>query len=140
MFVNKDENLIVWINEEDHLTLISQTIGNRMNETYERLIRATEKLNQSFAFQQHQRLGYLNFSPRNIGTALQVNVRVKLLHVEKLNQLIDFAHKLDIRLENTNENQIYNLSNLIQLGRTEFHIVRSLWDGIQQIIEEDRRE
>lgn len=108
-----------------------------MNETYERLIQAIEKLNQSFVFQQHPRLGYLNCSPKNLGTAFQINVRIKLFHIEKLSQMIE---KLDLRLEKTNENQIYNLSNLIQLGRTEFHIVRSFWDGIQQIIEEDLRE
>lgn len=140
IFVNENENLIVSINDEDHLIVTSQTNGNRMNETYERLIRATDQLNHSFAFQQHQRLGYLNCSPSNIGTGLQVTVRMKLIHAEKLNQMVDFARKLDIRLENTNENQIVNLSNAIQLGRTEFHIIRSMWDGIQQIIEEDLRE
>jgi protein-arginine kinase len=135
--INKNENFIVWINEEDHLTLISQSNDSRMSETYERLIRAINQINQSFEFQYHQRLGYLNFSPMNIGTALQVNIRVKLLHLEKLNQIIEFSQRLDIHLENTNEKNIFNFSNTIRLGRTEFHIIRSMWDGIQQIIEQD---
>ncbi len=32
---------------------------------------------------------------------------------------------------------MFNFSNIIRLGRTEFHIIRSMWDGIQQIIEQD---
>jgi len=136
--VNKNENLIIWINEEDHLSLISQSNDSKMSETYERIIRSINKINESFEFQQHQRLGYLNFSPINIGTALQINIRIKLLNLEKLNQLIEFCQqKLDIHLENTNEKNIFNLSNIIRLGRTEFHIIRSIWDGVQQIIEQD---
>jgi protein-arginine kinase len=111
-----------------------------MSETYERIIRAINKINQSIEFQQHQRLGYLNFSPINIGTALKINIRIKLLHLEKFNQLIDFCQRLDIHLENTNEKNIFNLSNIIYLGRTEFHIIRSMWDGVQQIIEQDIHE
>ena len=135
--INKNENFIVWINDEDHLTLISQSNDGKMSETYERLIRATNQINQSFEFQQHRHLGYLNLSPMNIGTALQVQIRVKLLHLEKLNQINDFCQKLDIHLENTNEKNLFNLSNTIRLGRTEFHIIRSMWDGIEQIIEQD---
>jgi protein-arginine kinase len=134
---NKDENLIVWINEEDHLSLISQSNDGKMNETYARIIHAVDKINETLEFQQHQRLGYLNISPLNIGTALQVNIRIKLFHTEKLDQLIEFSRKLDIHLEHSNEQNIFNLSNIIRLGRTEFHIIRGMWDGIQQIIERD---
>jgi len=129
--------LIIWINEEDHLSLISQSNDGKISETYERLIRAINKINQSFEFQQHQRLGYLNFSPMNIGTTLQINIRIKLLHLEKFNQLIRFCQKLDIHVENTNDKNIFNLSNIIRLGRTEFHIIRGMRDGVQQIIEQD---
>jgi protein-arginine kinase len=132
--------LILWINEEDHLSLISQSNNGQMSEVYERIIRAMNKINQSLEFQQHQRLGYLNFSPMNIGTALQVNIHIKLSHLEKLNQLIDLCQKLDIHVENTNQKNIFNLSNIIRLGRTEFHIIRSMWDGIQQVIEQDIHE
>ncbi|CAF1346264.1 unnamed protein product [Adineta steineri] len=135
--INKDENFIIWVNEEDHLSFISQSNDSKMNETYERTIRAINQIHQAFEFQQHQRLGYLNFSPLNIGTALQVNVHVKLNHTEKLNELIEFSKKYDIHLENTNEKNIFNLSNIIRLGRTELHIIRSMWNGIQQIIEQD---
>jgi protein-arginine kinase len=140
IFVNTSENLIVWINEEDHLSLISQSNNGQMSEVYERIIRAMNKINQSLEFQQHQRLGYLNFSPMNIGTALQVNIHIKLSHLEKLNQLIDLCQKLDIHAENTNQKNIFNLSNTIRLGRTEFHIIRSMWDGIQEVIEQDIHE
>jgi len=129
--------LIIWINEEDHLSLISQSNDGKISETYERLIRAINKINQLLEFQQHQCLGYLNFSPINIGTTLQINIRIKLLHLEKFNQLIDFCQKLDIHLENTNDKNIFNLSNIIRLGRTEFHIIRGMRDGVQQIIEQD---
>ena len=111
-----------------------------MSKIYGRIICATNKINQSLEFQQHQRLGYLNFSPMNIGTALQVNVRVKLLHIEKLNQLVELGKKLDIHLDHTSNKNIFNLSNIVRLGRTEFHIIRIMWDGIRQIIEQDIRE
>ncbi|CAF3478777.1 unnamed protein product [Rotaria sp. Silwood1] len=140
IFVNRNENLIIWINEEDHLSFISQSNNDKISEIYERIIRAIDKINQTFEFQQHQRLGYLNFSPINIGTALQVNIHIKLLHTEKFNQLIDLCKKLDIHIEKTNENNIFNLSNIIRLGRTEFNIIRLIWDGIQQIIEQDIHE
>ncbi|CAF3963260.1 unnamed protein product, partial [Rotaria magnacalcarata] len=137
IFINKNQNFIIWINEEDNLSFISQSNDGKMNEIYERMIRAIEKLNQTFEFQQHQRLGYLNLSPMNIGTALQVNIHIKLLHLEKSNPLIEFCKKLDIHIENTNEYNIFNLSNIIRLGRTEFNIIRLMWNGIEQIIKQD---
>jgi protein-arginine kinase len=73
----------------------------------------------------------------NIGTALQVNIRVKLSNLDKLDQMIDLSQRLDIHLQNTNEKNIFNLSNRIRLGRSEFHTIRSIWDGIRQIIEQD---
>ncbi|UJR24971.1 hypothetical protein I4U23_006335 [Adineta vaga] len=136
--VNKNENFIVWINEEDHLSLISQSHNGKMNEIYELLIRATNQISQICEFQQHQRLGYLNFSLLNIGTALEITIQIKLLHSERLNQLIELSKTLDIDIKPTPDKSIINLSNRIRLGRTEFHIIRNIWNGIEQIIKEDQ--
>lgn len=96
-----------------------------------------EKINQTMEFQQHQRLGYLNFSPKNIGTALQVDIHVQLLNGSQLDRLIDFSRKLDMHIEPGNELNVYHISNMIRLGRTEFHIVRGMLDGVQRLIEQD---
>lgn len=139
-YVNEKENFIVWVNEEDHLSLISQSDNGKISETYERLTRAADEVNQLCEFQQHQRLGYLNLSLLNIGTALEITVRVRLAHPERLNQLIELSKQFDIDLKLTHDQYIINFSNLIRLGRTEFHTIRSMWNGIEQLIREDMRE
>ena len=96
-----------------------------------------ERINQDLEFQQHQRLGYLNFSPKNIGTALQVDMHVQLLNGSQLERLIDFSRKLDMHIEPGDEKNVFRVSNTIRLGRTEFHIVRGMLDGVQQLIEQD---
>ena len=108
-----------------------------MSEVYGRLIRAMERINQDLEFQQHQRLGYLNFSPKNIGTALQVDMNVRLLNGSQLDPLIDFSRKLDMHIESGNEKNVFHVSNMIRLGRTEFHIVRGMLEGVRQLIERD---
>jgi protein-arginine kinase len=132
-----DEGFLVWINEEDHLSLISKSNDGRMSEAYGRIVRAMEKINQDLEFQQHQRLGYLNFSPTNIGTALQVDMHVQLLNGSQLDRLIDFSRKLDMHIEPRDEKNVFHVSNMIRLGRTEFHIVRGMLDGVRQLIEQD---
>ena len=139
-YVNEKENFIVWVNEEDHLSVISQSDNGKLSETYERLTRATDQINQLCEFQQHQRLGYLNLSPLNIGTALEITVRVRLTHPERFDQLIEMSKRLAIGSKLTHDRCIISFSNLIRLGRTEFHIVRSMWNGIEQLIKEDMRE
>ncbi|CAF0798977.1 unnamed protein product [Adineta ricciae] len=139
-YVNERENFIVWVNEEDHLSFISQSDNSKLSETYERLTRATDQINQLCEFQQHQRLGYLNLSPLNIGTALEITVRVRLTHPERFDQLIELSKRLDISSKLTHDRCVISFSNLIRLGRTEFHIIRSIWNGIEQVIKEDMRE
>jgi protein-arginine kinase len=139
--VNGEENFYVWVNEEDHLSVIVQSRHSQIRETYGRLQRAMEKLNQLFDFQQHPRLGYLNFSPLNIGTALQIDVQLRFSHLEKLDAATDFCRKRDIRLETTNdEKNVVHLSNRIRLGRTEFHLVRGMIDAVEQLLEMSERE
>ena len=132
-----DDGLLVWINAEDHLSLVATSNSGRMSEVYGRIVRGMETINQELEFQQHQRLGYLNFSATNIGTALQVDMYVQLLDGSKLDRLMDVSRKLDMHIEPREESNVFHVSNMIRLGRTEFHIVRGMLDGVQQLIEHD---
>lgn len=139
IFINKRENLFIWINEEDHLTVISQTNDEQMNSTYDRLIRATNRFNDEFDFQKHQRLGFLTCSPLNIGTTLQIHVDVKLFRTENFDLLVDLGKSFDLLVEKTTENDSFRISNRIRLGRTEFHLVRRMWNNIREILERDQQ-
>ena len=137
IYLNSDENFFIWINEEDHLSIIGQSNDHQMSKTYDRMIRAMNQINQDLEFQQHQRLGYLTFSPMNIGTALRVDIHIKLFNIDKLDQLTSWSKKYDLDIESTNEKNIYRVTNLIRLGRTEFHLIRGMWNNIQQILAQD---
>ena len=130
----------MWVNEEDHLSLISQSRHSQIRDTYGRLQRAMEKVNQVFDFQQHPRLGYLNFSPLNIGTALQIDIQLRFAHPEKVDAAMEFCRKRDIRLAATNEKNVVDLSNVIRLGRTEFHLVRGMIDTVERLLEISEKE
>ena len=73
---NDAKNFLVWVNEEDHLRLISMETGGDMRAVFKRFCDGINKFeevmkkdNQSFMWNEH--LGYVLTCPSNLGTGLR---------------------------------------------------------------------
>ena len=79
----KDENLFVWINEEDHMRIVSMEKGDNVKRIIERFAMATQQIQvclkeQGFDFMHSDHLGWILTCPSNLGTGLRAGCMVKL--------------------------------------------------------------
>ena len=71
---------MIWVNEEDHLQMISMQQGIDFGLVFRRLCNAVKAIEDSklMSFVHDERLGYLTSCPSNVGTTLRASVLVKL--------------------------------------------------------------
>lgn len=67
IFHNENKTFLVWVNEEDHLRIISMQQGGDLGQVYRRLVSAVDIIEKKMKFSHHDRLGFLTFCPTNLG-------------------------------------------------------------------------
>jgi len=144
-------DLMIWLNKEDHLRIISMSNGGDLLAVFTRLSRALTKLEESLkkrghSFCMHPRYGFLNTSPENLGTALRASVFVKLY---RLGQQPGFDELLDrLRLEassrfkNSKSSRytgIFDIANSERLGQSEVQLINTMINGVGRLIDLEKR-
>jgi protein-arginine kinase len=145
IFHNKQKTFLVWVNEEDHLRIISMQNGGNVGQVLERLIKGVKTIEKAVPFSRDDRLGWLTFCPTNLGTTVRASVHIKL---PKISAKPDFQKicddlKLQIRgihgEHSENVGGVYDISNKARLGCTEFEAVKQMYDGIKHLIELEKK-
>lgn len=98
IFINRLKTFIVWLNEEDHLRVISMQKGSNVKQVYARLVKGVEMLERQLAFTEHKKFGYLTFCPSNIGTGLRASVHVRLPRLAAAGRLQKVAGELNLQV------------------------------------------
>lgn len=141
IFHNKNKTFLVWVNEEDHLRIISMQPGGSVGKVLDRLIRGVRIIEKSLPFSRDERLGWLTFCPTNLGTTVRASVHVK---IPKTSARPDFKKicdemKLQIRgihgEHSETEGGVYDISNKARLGISEYTAVKHMYDGVKRLIE-----
>jgi len=147
VFESDDNRFLVWINEEDHLRIISIDRTGDISGVFNRLIRIANALGNNLNFKNinfawSTDLGYLTTCPSNLGTAMRAGVHIKLPKLFKHRVLLENAAKqLKLQIRGTNgektdiESSIFDISNSQRLGLTEQDCCITLHNGISRIIE-----
>ncbi|OTF74272.1 Group 20 mite allergen-like protein (Arginine kinase-like) [Euroglyphus maynei] len=146
IFLNKARTFMVWINEEDHIRIISMQEGGNVGQVFGRLIRAIRMMESSgLEFVRDQRLGYLTFCPTNLGTTIRASVMIRLPKLSSQKQLFEStANKFNLQIrgskgEHTDSDEgMYDISNRRRLGLTEYDAVMEMQRGVQQLIEMEK--
>lgn len=151
IFVSDDHRFTVWINEEDHLRIISldrpgasrTTIG--IKKTYNRLARAMAHLERDLKFAKDPLLGYLTSCPSNLGTGMRAGVHICLPGFKTWEKEIgETADKYQLQIRGTHgektgvKDNVVDISNLHRLGITERKCIETLEQGLCAILA-DRR-
>ncbi|MFH1154578.1 MAG: phosphagen kinase [Pseudomonadota bacterium] len=145
IFVSRDLRFAVWINEEDHLRIISIDRNGEISRTADRLNRALDSLSASLDFARSDRLDFLTTCPSNLGTGMRAGVHIRLpnlfRHLDILEDLTR-THQLQIRGtqgEKTGvDNAVFDISNKRRLGITRNQGLQTLCQGIVAIINQER--
>lgn len=141
IFYSRDKQFRIWVNEEDHLRIISQETSSDLSAVFRRLCRALAALETYLLFERNERYGYLTSCPTNLGTTMRAGVHIQL---KKLNTNRDILaritekHALQIRgsmgEKTAIEDGIFDISNRQRLGISESEIIKKLHRGLLEII------
>ncbi|CAI5440072.1 unnamed protein product [Caenorhabditis angaria] len=142
IFHNEKKTFLVWVNEEDHLRIISMQNGGNVGEVLGRLIKGLNLVAAKAPFSRHPRLGWLTFCPTNLGTTVRASVHIKVPKIsakaDEFKKICD-EMKLQIRgihgEHSETKDGIYDVSNKQRLGLTEYQAVRQMYDGVKKLIE-----
>ncbi|CCD12815.1 unnamed protein product [Trypanosoma congolense IL3000] len=142
IYHNNDKTFLVWVNEEDHLRIISMQKGGNLKEVFGRLVRAVETIEEKVKFSRDERLGFLTFCPTNLGTTIRASVHVKLpkLGADRA-KLEEVAGRYNLQVRGTagehsdSPDGIYDISNRRRLGLSEYDAVKEMQEGILALIE-----
>ena len=140
-FVSHDTRFRVWINEEDHLRIISMDDHGDMAMTFNRLVLALELLKDKLDFARDETLGYLTACPSNIGTGMRAGVHIYLPRLFRQQERLHAeARRLNLQIRGTRgektrvEEGVFDISNRQRLGITEKKCFTTLYHGISHLI------
>ncbi|GAB1599795.1 arginine kinase Oct f 2 [Argonauta hians] len=143
IYFSNNKTFLCWVNEEDHLRLISMQKGGNLGEVYTRLVKAIHQMETKLKFAKKDNMGYLTFCPSNLGTTMRASVHIK---IPKLSQRSDFKSICDsfnlqargIHGEHTESvGGVYDISNKRRMGLTEFEAVTEMMKGVNEIIRQE---
>jgi len=93
IFVSNDEKFMMWINEGDHLRIISMEKGGDVKSVFDRLSRGVKAVEEGIkkktgkeqVFMSHPMMGMITCCPSNLGTCMRGSVHIMLPKlIEKL--------------------------------------------------------
>ena len=89
VWFNETKTFIVWVNEQDHVRVMSMQAGGDIPVTFERFCRGMKEFERQLKnfgreFMRSRHHGYINMCPSNIGTGLIVSVNICLPSLSKV--------------------------------------------------------
>lgn len=146
VLLNKQNDISIMINEEDHIRL--QVIGNKfdLKKIYELASEIDDAIEDKVNYAYDSKLGYLTSCPTNIGTGIRASVMLHLPAlslIKNIDNIIDTVNQVGIMIrgyygEGSNSmGNIYQISNQITLGLSEEEIINNIIGVSRKIIDNE---
>jgi len=150
IYHNEASNVFVWVNEEDHMRLVSMQKGDNIQEVFARFVHlcnGVEKVLKANGhdFMHNDHLGYILTCPSNLGTGLRAGAMVK---IPNLSARGDFKARIKTMglqarggggVDYAAKGGLYDLSNAERLGKSEVELVNIMIRGIRQCIKWEKQ-
>lgn len=153
VFHNTAKTFINWINEGDHIRIISMRMGSDVKGVFELLSRGTNEIEtgvkaqtgQAEAFMMHPKFGAITCCPSNLGTGMRGSVHIK---IPKLIKKWGFA-KIDeecrkrecqARGSSGEHSEVVDrvgISNWRRIGMPEYELVMDMIKCVNWIVEQE---
>jgi len=144
LFLSERGAVSAWVNEEDHLRLISLRPGGDLEAVFADLVALEAAVASVVDFAYDDRLGYLASCPSNLGTGMRASVLVRLPNLgADLPSLKTRAKRMALQVRGlhgeTSEagGAIFDVSNARRLGVTERELIDSLYEGVEELLRSD---
>ncbi|XP_034436562.1 creatine kinase B-type-like isoform X2 [Hippoglossus hippoglossus] len=146
---NDNKTFLVWVNEEDHLRVISMQKGGNMREVFTRFCTGLTKIEGLFKergheFMWNEHLGYVLTCPSNLGTGLRAGVHVKLPNLSKSDKFGEILTRLRLQKRGTGGvdtaavGGVFDISNADRLGFSEVELVQMVVDGVNLLVDMEK--
>lgn len=102
-------------------------------------------MERGWEFMWNERLGYILTCPSNLGTGLRAGVHVKLPLLSKDPRFSKILDNLRLQKRGTGGvdtaavGGVFDISNLDRLGQSEVQLVQTVVDGVNYLIECEKR-
>ena len=145
--VSSAGTISVMMNEEDHVRFQGLLPGLQLERSAEMALSLDEKVGEDYPFAFDTQWGFLTACPANTGTGLRACV---ILHLPALAQagqmgaVMQSVAKLGLTIRGMYGNgadaqgQLYQMSNVATLGRSEEDVIRSLVAATEEIVNHER--
>lgn len=139
-FYNEAGNFMIWVNEEDHMRIISLQKGNDLLACYKRLVNAINALQKVVPIAYHKKWGAVASCPTNVGTGLRASVHLKLPKVSALPCFEAFCRdmRVDIRgihgEHSESSDGTFDISNKRRFGMSEIDCLGEMARGVKNLI------
>lgn len=147
ILINKEENICMMINEEDHIRLQVFSSGLELENLKNLVVEIDEKLDSMLNYAVHSKYGYLTACPTNVGTAMRASVMVHLPALTmtgNINKILNIVNGFGMNIrgiygEGTqSQGEIYQISNNQTLGLTENDIIKNINTITEKVIDQER--
>lgn len=144
--LNKEKNVSVMINEEDHIRLQVLYPGFKIKEAYEYANSLDDLMEETLTYAYDGKLGYLTSCPTNVGTGIRASVMMHLpalTATKNINNVINTVTQVGMTIrgiygEGSNiMGNIYQVSNQVTLGLSEEEIINNLTAVTKKIIDQE---
>lgn len=144
--LNKEKNVSVMINEEDHIRLQVIYPGFKINEAYDYANKLDDLMEEKLSYAYDGKLGYLTSCPTNVGTGIRASVMMHLpaLTITKnINNIVNIVTQVGMTIrgiygEGSNVmGNMYQVSNQVTLGLSEEEIINNLTAVTKKIIDQE---
>merc|ERR1711970_1622229 len=147
---NAAKNFLVWVNEEDHIRVISMQKDGNMKQVFTRWCEGLNKFEaaikeQGYDFMWNEHLGYVLTCPSNLGTGVRCGVHVKIPHLSANGRFEEILDKMRLQKRGAGGvdceavGGIFDISNADRIGFSEVELVNMLIDGVNFLVGLEKR-
>lgn len=146
IITNKDNSIVIMVNEEDHLRIQAFATGLNITDTYNNAKLAENNMNLEYAVSDNY--GYLTCCPTNLGSGLRISVMMHLpglVRLKKINNIIENVLAAGVLVrgafgENTaSYGDMYQFSNRSSFGESDESIITNLKNVISYVISQEKK-
>ncbi|ELT95089.1 hypothetical protein CAPTEDRAFT_176134 [Capitella teleta] len=147
---NNQKSFLVWINEEDHVRVISMQKNGDLRQVFTKFCNGLSLIEQKlketgWEFMWNPHHGYITTCPSNLGTGLRASVHIRLEFLAKHPKFGEILKKFRLQQRGTGGehtavvDHTYDISNSERLGKSEVQLVQLLVDGVNALIDMEKR-
>jgi len=158
IFCNNNRNLFVWLNEEDHMRIVSMQgdrgkpthEGKQIKEVFARFIRACDEVQKvlkakGYDFMHSAHHGWILTCPSNLGTGLRAGTMVKLPLLSARSDFKAILGKMGLQARGTggvdsaSTGGTWDISNADRIGKGEVQLCNILIEGAAKLVQWENR-